>query len=58
MSVDNFIYPQLAVDNFIWIYGNNFVSLFVRFFKKRELIGLEINIPLGEISILFDHRRK
>jgi hypothetical protein len=27
MSVDNFIYPQLAVDNFIWKCEKFFVSL-------------------------------
>ena len=27
MAVDNFIYPQLAVDKFIWICGFFFVSL-------------------------------
>ena len=25
------------------------------FLKKKKLIGLEINSPLGPISILFDH---
>lgn len=59
MIVDNFIYEQLAVDNFIWIYHLFFVSLWGGFFKKKRiLIGLEINIPLGTSSVSFDHRRK